>query len=117
MISVFEAVNYMLENEEVLRAISDDDNIDFQSSKADTYLDSITDPPVEKIEDLTTRRNLNITGHDYRITDIVTSGGPIETGLEEVVDRLISDDESNDRSILRDIEYTRLARYVSSDAE
>ncbi|ADQ66159.1 ATP-binding protein [Halogeometricum borinquense] len=117
MISVFEAVNYMLENERVLRAISDDGSMDFQSSKADTYLDSITDPPVEKIEDLTARRNLNITGHDYPITDIVTSGGPVETGLEEVVDRLISDDESNDRSILRDIEYTRLAQYVSSDPE
>ncbi|TQQ80728.1 AlbA family DNA-binding domain-containing protein [Halonotius roseus] len=114
MISVFESVNYLMKNEEILRAIADNEDMNFNTSNAEEYIENIQSPVSKKIQQLTSRQNITIAGHDHSIDNLVSSGGPLETGLEEVVDRLISSDEANDRSILRDLEYTRLARHVDS---
>lgn len=112
IISVFEATNYILGCEEVLSAIAEDDDITYLSSKAEEYLENIGKSPEKKLMEVTSRKNVSIAESIFSLKEFVNSGGPLETGLEQTVDALMKNDESNNRSILRDIEYARLAREV-----
>lgn len=113
IVTVFESTNYILENKSVFEKLVSDGDYTYTSSDAQEYLRNIDKNPVNKVEEVTSRSNVQIGGQDYSIVNLVESGGPLETGMEQTVDSLLKNDEANNRGILRDIEYARLARQVT----
>lgn len=110
-----EKVLLSLGNEELLRMIADDEDIDYQRSRAEEYANKADGAPKRRIKEYCDDQ-VRLLGKHYRVNDFFDGSENPDVVLDEIIDEVLSGrDSSTHRTALREIEMVRLAKEAEDE--